>query len=102
MCGTGCLTPSLDALAAQVDAGCDIIDCATASLADATSQPSLNAFCASLAGHPRDPKIPCPSRAHTPMHAHAVPLALGPLLVPCTPCVATGASPLPLPHLPHR
>ena len=26
-------------------------------MADSTSQPSLNAFVASLAGHPRDPKI---------------------------------------------
>jgi acetyl-CoA carboxylase carboxyl transferase alpha subunit len=38
--------------------GCNIIDCALASMGDTTSQPSLNAFLASLEGHPRDPKIP--------------------------------------------
>ena len=48
---------SLATALAMVEHGCDIIDFATASLADATSQPSLNAFCASLVGHPRDPKI---------------------------------------------
>jgi len=48
---------SLATAMAMVDCGCDIIDFATASLADATSQPSLNAFCAAIAGHPRDPKI---------------------------------------------
>mmetsp|Transcript_8675 Transcript_8675/g.13352 ORF Transcript_8675/g.13352 Transcript_8675/m.13352 type:complete len:1007 (-) Transcript_8675:1066-4086(-) len=37
--------------------GCDIIDFAIASMADLTSQPSLNAFCAAMAGMPRDPKI---------------------------------------------
>ena len=42
----------------MVECGCEIIDVATASLADATSQPSMNAFCASLEGHPRDPLIP--------------------------------------------
>jgi len=42
----------------MVECGCDIIDVATASLADATSQPSMNAFCAALEGHARDPKIP--------------------------------------------
>ena len=48
---------SLATSLAMVEQGCDIIDLATASLADATSQPSLNAFCAALVGHPRDPKI---------------------------------------------
>ena len=35
------------------------------------------------------------------MHPHTVHLALGALLIPCT-TWRTGASPLPLPHLPHR
>ena len=34
--------------------GCDIIDFCTASMADGTSQPSLNAFVAMMKGHPRD------------------------------------------------
>lgn len=38
--------------------GCDIVDLAVASMADTTSQPSLNAFLASMEGHPQDPKIP--------------------------------------------
>lgn len=37
--------------------GCDIIDFATASMADGTSQPSLNAFLAMTEGGARDPKI---------------------------------------------
>lgn len=37
--------------------GCDIIDFATASMADGTSQPSLNAFLAMTQGHERDPKV---------------------------------------------
>mmetsp|Transcript_6346 Transcript_6346/g.19249 ORF Transcript_6346/g.19249 Transcript_6346/m.19249 type:complete len:1231 (+) Transcript_6346:36-3728(+) len=37
--------------------GCDIIDFATASMADLTSQPSLNAFCAAMDGMPRSPGI---------------------------------------------
>lgn len=37
---------------------CDIVDLAIASMADTTSQPSLNAFLASMEGHPQDPKIP--------------------------------------------
>lgn len=37
--------------------GCDIIDFATASMADLTSQPSLNAFCAAMHGMPRSPGI---------------------------------------------
>ena len=39
------------------EAGCDIIDFAIASMADLTSQPSLNAFCAAMAGDARDPGI---------------------------------------------
>mmetsp|Transcript_97216 Transcript_97216/g.278282 ORF Transcript_97216/g.278282 Transcript_97216/m.278282 type:complete len:480 (+) Transcript_97216:560-1999(+) len=38
-------------------AGCDVVDFATASMADLSSQPSLNAFCASMAGDPRDTGI---------------------------------------------
>ena len=38
-------------------AGCDIVDCASASMADGTSQPSLNAFVASMAGNERDTGI---------------------------------------------
>jgi pyruvate/oxaloacetate carboxyltransferase len=34
--------------------GCDIIDFCTASLADGTSQPSLNAFVAMMEGAPND------------------------------------------------
>lgn len=37
--------------------GCDIIDCATASMADGTSQPSLNTFLAMLQGGKNDPGI---------------------------------------------
>lgn len=37
--------------------GCDIIDCATASMADGTSQPSLNTFLAMLQGAKNDPGI---------------------------------------------
>ncbi|KAJ8599301.1 hypothetical protein CTAYLR_008844 [Chrysophaeum taylorii] len=37
--------------------GCDIIDFAVASMADLTSQPSLNAFCAAMDGLPRSPGI---------------------------------------------
>ena len=33
---------------------CDIIDCCTASMADGTSQPSLNAFVAMMQGAPND------------------------------------------------
>ena len=50
------------------EAGCDIIDVATASLADATSQPSMNAFVASLVGHPRDPCIDYLSLEPLDMH----------------------------------
>jgi acetyl-CoA carboxylase carboxyl transferase alpha subunit len=38
--------------------GCDVVDLAMASMADTTSQPSMNAFLAALEGSPRDPKIP--------------------------------------------
>jgi acetyl-CoA carboxylase carboxyl transferase alpha subunit/acetyl-CoA carboxylase carboxyl transferase beta subunit len=38
-------------------AGCDIVDFCAASMADGTSQPSLNAFLAAMAGHERDPQI---------------------------------------------
>ena len=37
--------------------GCDIIDFCTASMADGTSQPSLNAFCAMMQGAPNDTDI---------------------------------------------
>jgi len=37
--------------------GCDIIDFCTASMADGTSQPSLNAFCAMMQGAPNDTGI---------------------------------------------
>jgi acetyl-CoA carboxylase carboxyl transferase alpha subunit len=37
--------------------GCDIIDFATSAMAEGTSQPALNAFCAMMAGHPRDTGI---------------------------------------------
>ncbi len=43
---------------AASDAGCDIIDFAVESMADQTSQPSLNAFCAAMEGcGERDPGI---------------------------------------------
>jgi len=38
--------------------GCHIIDLAIASMADTTSQPSLNSFLAAMEGHERDPGIP--------------------------------------------
>jgi acetyl-CoA carboxylase carboxyl transferase alpha subunit/acetyl-CoA carboxylase carboxyl transferase beta subunit len=38
-------------------AGADIIDFAVAAMADLTSQPSLNAFCAAMEGNPRYPKV---------------------------------------------
>ena len=41
----------------QARAGCNIIDFATASLANCTSQPSLNAFLAAMAGDEKDPGI---------------------------------------------
>ena len=48
---------SLASNLAMVDAGCDVVDCAIASMSENTSQPNLNAFCASLEGHPRDTGI---------------------------------------------
>jgi|EP01047_Picozoa_sp_COSAG01_P047591 acetyl-CoA carboxylase carboxyl transferase alpha subunit len=39
-------------------AGVDVVDACMASMADGTSQPSLNGFLASMAGTPRDPNIP--------------------------------------------
>jgi len=47
----------LATLHAMADAGCDIVDACMSSVADTTSQPSLNAFCATMETHPRDPKI---------------------------------------------
>merc|ERR1719443_1450877 len=47
----------LATLHAMSAAGCDIVDACMASVADTTSQPSLNAFCATMETHPRDPKI---------------------------------------------
>jgi len=47
----------LATLHAMADAGCDIVDGCFAALADGTSQPSLNAFLATMQGRPRDPKI---------------------------------------------
>mmetsp|Transcript_13785 Transcript_13785/g.44957 ORF Transcript_13785/g.44957 Transcript_13785/m.44957 type:complete len:1276 (-) Transcript_13785:333-4160(-) len=37
--------------------GCDVVDFAVAAMADLTSQPSLNAFCAAMEGLPRGPDI---------------------------------------------
>ena len=48
---------SLASNLAMVDAGCDGVDCAIASLSENTSQPNLNAMCACLEGHPRDTGI---------------------------------------------
>ena len=48
---------ALATVLAMVDAGCEIVDVATAALADGTSQPSMNALVASLARHPRDTGI---------------------------------------------
>lgn len=47
----------LATLHAMAAAGCDIVDACMASVADTTSQPSLNAFCATMHGLPRDPQI---------------------------------------------
>ena len=47
----------LATLHAMADAGCDIVDGCFAAFADGTSQPSLNAFLATMEGRPRDPKI---------------------------------------------
>jgi pyruvate carboxylase len=47
----------LATLHAMASAGCDIVDCCFAAWADGTSQPSLNAFAATMEGLPRDPQI---------------------------------------------
>ena len=53
---THCTSSASLAVALEMSrAGCDIIDFAIASMADLTSQPSLNAFCAAMAGDERDP-----------------------------------------------
>lgn len=44
-------------LLAAVDAGVDAIDAALSSMSGLTSQPSLNALCAALQGHPRAPDL---------------------------------------------
>ena len=48
---------SIASAIAMAHAGCDIIDFATASMANNTSQPSLNAFLAAMEGDARDPGI---------------------------------------------
>ena len=48
---------SLPSALSMVDAGCDIVDVAIAGMSEATSQPNMNAFVASLEGHPRDTGI---------------------------------------------
>lgn len=40
-----------------VEAGVDVVDCALSSVSGLTSQPSLNALCATLAGHERRPDL---------------------------------------------
>merc|ERR1719262_438859 len=45
----------LATLHAMTDAGCDIVDACMASMADTTSQPSLNAFVATMESHTRAP-----------------------------------------------
>lgn len=47
----------LATLHAMTNAGCDIVDACMASMADTTSQPSLNAFCATMETHARSPGI---------------------------------------------
>merc|ERR1719203_1484659 len=47
----------LATLHAMADAGCDVVDGCFAAFADGTSQPSLNAFVATMEGAPRDPLI---------------------------------------------
>ena len=48
---------SIASALAMAAAGCHIIDFATAAMANCTSQPSLNAFLAAMAGDERDPGI---------------------------------------------
>jgi len=47
----------LATLHAMADAGCDVVDGCFAAWADGTSQPSLNAFIATMEGRPRDTGI---------------------------------------------
>merc|ERR1719265_1767099 len=47
----------LATLHAMTDAGCDVVDGCFASMADGTSQPSLNAFVSPRATMPRDPLV---------------------------------------------
>eukprot|EP00421_Protoceratium_reticulatum_P012749 CAMPEP_0168387574 /NCGR_PEP_ID=MMETSP0228-20121227/16014_1 /TAXON_ID=133427 /ORGANISM="Protoceratium reticulatum, Strain CCCM 535 (=CCMP 1889)" /LENGTH=1281 /DNA_ID=CAMNT_0008400811 /DNA_START=61 /DNA_END=3906 /DNA_ORIENTATION=+ len=47
----------LATLHAMTDAGCDVVDACFAAFADGTSQPSLNAFLATMQSKPRDPLI---------------------------------------------
>merc|ERR1719242_1488158 len=47
----------LATLHAMADADCDVVDGCFAAFADGTSQPSLNAFIATMEGRPRDPLI---------------------------------------------
>jgi len=42
---------------AAIDAGVDVVDCALSSMSGLTSQPSMNALCAALQGHPRAPEL---------------------------------------------
>eukprot|EP00939_MAST-03C_sp_MAST-3C-sp1_P004458 g4458.t1 len=48
---------SLASALAMAQAGCEIVDTAISSMSDCTSQPSMNAFLATLEKQPRDPKI---------------------------------------------
>jgi len=48
----------LATLHAMANAGVDVVDACMASMADTTSQPSLNAFVATMETYPRDPQIP--------------------------------------------
>lgn len=48
---------SIASTIAMARAGCHVIDFATGALANCTSQPSLNAFLAAMAGDERDPGI---------------------------------------------
>ena len=59
---------ALATVLAMVDEGCEVVDVATAALADGTSQPSMNALVASLASHPRDTGIDYLSLEPLDMH----------------------------------
>ncbi|EGB12997.1 hypothetical protein AURANDRAFT_52076 [Aureococcus anophagefferens] len=55
---THCTSSASVAVALEMTrAGCDVVDFATAAMADLTSQPSLNAFCAAMEGLERAPGI---------------------------------------------